>query len=242
MLWRKFKLDWQYAIGELVIVTLGVLVALGIQQWNEERLEKQEEKNILQHLLIDLEVDLQNLEAQRIAVTEKEESLDRLGAVFAAGGRPDDPALFLQDVVIGANYGWNQNQPRGSTFQEILSSGKFGLVRNAELRRLIADHHSLFSSLYIRADARETEFPQISYKVMPRSRESDRAGIVLGPDRQLSDEDVERLVDKVLASQLPEYVVAEKNLARFILRMTADVREKNQLLIARIQEYLDSLN
>jgi hypothetical protein len=41
MFWRKFKLDWTYAIGELVIVTLGVLVALGIQQWNEDRLEKE---------------------------------------------------------------------------------------------------------------------------------------------------------------------------------------------------------
>ena len=36
MLWRKFKLDWQYALGELVIVTLGVLVALAINQWNDD--------------------------------------------------------------------------------------------------------------------------------------------------------------------------------------------------------------
>jgi hypothetical protein len=30
MLWRKFKLDWYYAIDELFIVVAGVLVALAI--------------------------------------------------------------------------------------------------------------------------------------------------------------------------------------------------------------------
>ena len=38
--WRKFKLDWSYAIGGLFIVTLGVLVALAIGQWNSETLER----------------------------------------------------------------------------------------------------------------------------------------------------------------------------------------------------------
>ena len=40
MLWRKFKLDWKYAIGELFIVVAGVLLALAIDQWNERRLER----------------------------------------------------------------------------------------------------------------------------------------------------------------------------------------------------------
>ena len=41
--WRKFKLDWSYAIGELFIVTIGVLVALAIGEWNNERMERAEE-------------------------------------------------------------------------------------------------------------------------------------------------------------------------------------------------------
>ncbi len=42
MLWRKFKLEWSYAVGELLIVVAGVLVALAIDQWNDQRLERQE--------------------------------------------------------------------------------------------------------------------------------------------------------------------------------------------------------
>jgi hypothetical protein len=36
MFWRKLKLDWSYAIGELIIVTVGVLIALGVNQWQQD--------------------------------------------------------------------------------------------------------------------------------------------------------------------------------------------------------------
>ena len=109
MFWRKFKLDWQYAIGELAIVTLGVLIALGIQQWNEDRVDRQEEKEIIDRLLFDLNIDLTNLQSQLDAVTIKEESLDRIDIVFKADTLPKDLSLFLRDIVVGANYGWNQD-------------------------------------------------------------------------------------------------------------------------------------
>ena len=37
MKWRYLKLDWKYAIGELVIVTTGVLFALALGQWRQEQ-------------------------------------------------------------------------------------------------------------------------------------------------------------------------------------------------------------
>jgi hypothetical protein len=242
MLWRRLKLDWQYAIGELIIVTAGVLVALWIQQWNDDRLERNEEDSILRHLLIDLDVDAIRLDDMFAAVTEKEESLNRLKVLFDSGARPTDSRRFLEDIVVGSNYGWNQAEPRGSTYQEILSSGKFGLIRSPSLRSAIADYHSLFRSLYVRADARETPFPHISYQLTPRSHESDRKGVLLSPDSSISNADVERLVDDALSSDLRRYVIAEINLARFILRMTRDVNEQHRFLRDAIEAHLATLN
>lgn len=34
MLFRKLRLDWRYAIGELVIVVAGVLIALAADGWS----------------------------------------------------------------------------------------------------------------------------------------------------------------------------------------------------------------
>ena len=50
MLWRGLKLDWKYGLSELLIVTVGVLIALAIDQWNEARLERADERHIVDQL------------------------------------------------------------------------------------------------------------------------------------------------------------------------------------------------
>jgi drug/metabolite transporter (DMT)-like permease len=47
MFWHKFRLDWSYALGELLIVTLGVLIALAVNNWNNERLERAQERDVV---------------------------------------------------------------------------------------------------------------------------------------------------------------------------------------------------
>ena len=36
MKWRLLKLNWKYGIGELAIVTMGVLIALGVDEWRQQ--------------------------------------------------------------------------------------------------------------------------------------------------------------------------------------------------------------
>ena len=237
LLWRKFKLDWRYAIGELFIVVAGVLVALAIDQWNDERLEQQEANEILQHLLIDLQADLDNMQIMVRNVGDKQQSLLRLKSVFESGQRPENSAQFLQDIVVGADFGWNQNRPHSTTYQEALSSGKFGLIRNAELRSAISRYYFEFTDLFNRADARETRFPHISYQLVPRNSESSNRLVLLSTDRALSSEEVVRLTDRALASPLKDYVIAEINLARFILHLSSDIGQQCEALIEKIETY-----
>ena len=44
----------RYAIGEIILVVIGILIALQINTWNEERLQKKKETKILMTLLDDL--------------------------------------------------------------------------------------------------------------------------------------------------------------------------------------------
>jgi len=242
MFWRKFKLDWAYAIGELVIVTLGVLVALGIQQWNEERIDREEETEILGRLLFDLDTDLTYLQDQLSAAEAKEKSLDRLEVAFASSMSPTEPEQFLTDIVAGTYYGWAQSSARTRTFDEILSSDKFGLIRDTDLRGMIADYYGAYSTLLVRADARETLYPEISYQLVPRSQNSDNQVALLGAEKSDEvDEYFKRLVQNVIASELRNYVIAERNLARFLVHETGNLHERNRALVMRIQDYLGSL-
>jgi hypothetical protein len=48
---------FKYAIGEIVLVVIGILIALGINNWNENRKNKQTEKVILNNIFENLAID-----------------------------------------------------------------------------------------------------------------------------------------------------------------------------------------
>jgi hypothetical protein len=48
----------KYAIGEIVLVVIGILIALSINNWNEKRLEKNEAANYVEQIKIELESDI----------------------------------------------------------------------------------------------------------------------------------------------------------------------------------------
>jgi len=50
-----------YAAGEIVLVVIGILIALSINNWNEDRSKKEQLKYIYQTVLEDLNTDLNNL-------------------------------------------------------------------------------------------------------------------------------------------------------------------------------------
>ena len=53
--------SWKYALGEIAIVTVGVLLALALNNWNESRLERQREIASLRELESALRSDLQDI-------------------------------------------------------------------------------------------------------------------------------------------------------------------------------------
>ena len=68
---------FKYAIGEILLVMVGILLALQVNNWNTERLNRQTEKNYYCQLVIDFESDktdlLKLIEAskQRVKVTKQ---------------------------------------------------------------------------------------------------------------------------------------------------------------------------
>ena len=47
---KKFSKYLIYAIGEIVLVVIGILIALQINNWNEDQKNKALEKNMLENL------------------------------------------------------------------------------------------------------------------------------------------------------------------------------------------------
>lgn len=61
---NKFSKYLLYAIGEIILVVIGILIALSINNWNEDRKAEIEERDILQSLQLDLSDDVNVLQYQ----------------------------------------------------------------------------------------------------------------------------------------------------------------------------------
>ena len=238
MFWRKFRMDWSYAIGELFIVTIGVLVALAIGEWNNERLERAEEYDVLSRLISDIELDLQDFDLRLNGIDAKEDSLLRVRSALSNGG-PQNATEFLRDIIIGADFGWNQGLANRATFDDLIGSGALAVISDREVRALVADYYQDYEDEHVRIDERETEYPHISYQLVPRSLASTELGDADESylESGLGDEYINALVKAVHESSIGSHVTAEINLARFIRGITKGIQVRAVDLIARLKEY-----
>ncbi|MBO3116100.1 hypothetical protein J4050_05040 [Winogradskyella sp. DF17] len=61
---NKTSKYFKYAIGEIVLVVIGILIALQINNWNEKRIERKSEIKYLTNIKLDLKKDLIQLTEQ----------------------------------------------------------------------------------------------------------------------------------------------------------------------------------
>lgn len=235
MRWRLFRLNWSYGLGELFIIIAGVLIALSVEQWNSDRLDLVQEVLIIERLISDLEDDLRGIELGLSFLPRKEESLQRdFSVLTSTGPEPEDIAGFLGDVIYGAQYGWNQEIARRTTIDELLSSGRFGLIRNSEVRTKISDYYSSDRGANNRIEERETQYPDISYQLVTRVNEFEL-------DPGLSRPQLERLAAGVFDSSLLNHVIAEINFTRFVRQMFIALQTECDDLVTELQSYMETL-
>ena len=234
MRWRFSKLDWPYAAGELIIVTVGVLIALAIDQWNSDRLERAEEVALVDRFIADLRSDLDGISLGLEVAPEKAERLQRLYIALSTDQRPSDVAAFLEDFVEGARLGWNQPRSRRHTFDEVLASGRLTLIRDAGIRGSVAEYYAGTSVQRNRMEERETNFPGLSYQLVPRAEEFEA-------DVELIDEEAAWIVDRAFSSSLRDSFVAEMNFARFVVDQFEVWQEDCMNLLSQLEAYRSAI-
>lgn len=77
---RKTRRYLNYAIGELILVVFGILIALQINNWNEERIEQQQIAEYAHALIKDLERDLDMAQIISIEIDILINKIDALAA------------------------------------------------------------------------------------------------------------------------------------------------------------------
>jgi len=129
-----------YAIGEIVLVVIGILIALGVNNWNQEKKEHRIGDDLLVRIHRDLVKDTINFKSVIIRNNELREDLKQLLVALYDG-------IDNMNEVQNMSKTWDQMldqafSPNDNTYRSMLSSGTLGLIRNAELKEEILNLYS----------------------------------------------------------------------------------------------------
>lgn len=131
---NKFTKYILYAAGEVLLVMIGILLALQVNNWNTDKQNRKLERNFLKNLKVDLEIDLYNLDSLSKDRISKSESAFKLLKLPGANSIQE---LITLDSLETNVYGWTSFIPRTTTRQELISSGQLSLIQNDSIKALI---------------------------------------------------------------------------------------------------------
>jgi hypothetical protein len=115
----------KYAIGEIVLVVIGILVALSINNWNEREKLKVEEQKLIGALTEEIESNIKKLEStisgNEFIIQKSNEFLKKVAA---------DKKINIDVTNLSTLFAYNTNEIESSILNEILGTDSRALISN----------------------------------------------------------------------------------------------------------------
>jgi len=127
----------KYAIGEIILVVIGILIALQINNWNEYRKERNREQTILKNLQIDFKTNIINVNNAYNNFLEAYEASANLLEIISTDDiiNGSEVEQLLDDIV---NKTMSLDIITGS-IDEMLNTGSINLIRDENLRKQLSN-------------------------------------------------------------------------------------------------------
>ncbi len=125
-----------YALGEIGLVVIGILIALYLDEQKDYREDRHQERVYLQELERDLQRNLEELDR---VIVKSGNILAACDSVIAYSKRT--PEKIAEDSLL--NYmkdlmGYTKHATQQGTIEDLLGSGKLEVIQNDSIRRAVA--------------------------------------------------------------------------------------------------------
>jgi hypothetical protein len=191
---------FKYAIGEIVLVVIGILIALQINNWNETRKQRDKELHYLSNIKKDLQMNIAHLD-EYIKIREK--------AIISANtiiehyeGKPITDLKKFSNQTVDI-YTWRKFFQTNNTFQELTNSGNLALISNDSIKSILLNMETLYKVMkdeeaHFRYDA-ELLLYEPSYNMMDmndivQSYTYKVTNGAMGENRELSKEEFNNML------------------------------------------------
>jgi len=173
---------FKYAIGEILLVVIGILIALQINNSNEHLKQLKQEQDILKNLKQDFEYNRDAvksvLNSNARNINSAKLALNHTGSRFSTHFDIDP---ILGDIASSVYY-----YPKNGVLSDVINSGNLGIIRNSELRSLLTSWAPRLDDLNRRQDANKEFENQIIRYIINK-------GSWLNSDELTDDETIKRL-------------------------------------------------
>jgi hypothetical protein len=139
---RLRRHNWTASIIELLIVVLGIVVALQVTNWNQDRLDRARADRYLQRIHSELLADKRTIDE----TTALWRTVSAFGLGAITHGERGDLVGDSHWKTVLAYYHASQLKTielEDTTFSEMRDSGDLGLIADEELRKRLADHYRM---------------------------------------------------------------------------------------------------
>ncbi|WP_445752736.1 DUF6090 family protein [Polaribacter sp.] len=135
---NRFNKYLVYAIGEIILVVIGILIALQINNWNEERKNANEEKQVL----TSLHANLVHVQKQSKQFLEEENQL-KMWIINLLGINKEIHKNFNQTITDSifkvAVWDLQSDQPVFNTYINLKNTNKLSLIKSDAINQKFTD-------------------------------------------------------------------------------------------------------
>ena len=141
---NKFSKYLLYALGEIILVVIGILMALQINNWNEARKIRNQELKHLVDLKTDFELNIAEINQYLDTRKSRIESANKVLEYYE--GKPltdiNDLNFHVTNVYI-----WYKFTLHDNTYQELINSGNLAIISNDSIKNGLLDLQALYKKL-----------------------------------------------------------------------------------------------
>ncbi len=127
--------------AELVVVVLGVMIALAADSWRQSFEEQTVERRYLERLTEDVRQGMSNLTAHRESKAALAASAYELAASMESEASSLADDAFFETLFRATQVGFDPQEFSDVTYQELIASGNFALLRDPEVREGVVEFY-----------------------------------------------------------------------------------------------------
>jgi len=130
---RYFK----YVIGKIILVVIGILIALQINNWNESRINANKETAILANIHKEFKQNRKQLDSVIFSHKRSLSNSAKIIKLFPIKSKPNPTVLDSLSFQLFWSYGGFTFNPSQTSISALASTSSFNLIKNEALRDLL---------------------------------------------------------------------------------------------------------